>query len=62
MKSKLLVIAAALPLSLLLVACSPDEEPSAMDNNTRNQQQFQNTAADPAGPREISPPSNRANE
>jgi len=62
MKSHLLVVAAALPVSLLLMACSPEEEPSALDNNSRNQQEYQNTATDPAGPREISPPSNMANE
>ncbi|AHY41237.1 hypothetical protein CXK93_01450 [Stutzerimonas decontaminans] len=48
--------------ALALVGCSPDEEESALDNNTRNQQEYQNTATDPAGPREISPPSNRTNE
>ena len=47
---------------LALSGCSPDEEKSALDNNTRNQQEYQNTATDPAGPREISPPSNRTNE
>jgi len=47
---------------LTLVGCSPDDERSALDNNTRNQQEYQNTATDPAGPREISPPSNRTNE
>jgi len=62
MISHLLVVAAALPVSLLLMACSPEEEPSALDNNSRNQQEYQNTATDPAGPREISPPSNMANE
>jgi len=62
MKSHLLVVAAVLPVSLLLMACSPEEEPSALDNNSRNQQEYQNTATDPAGPREISPPSNMANE
>jgi len=41
---------------------SPDDEESALDNNSRNQQEYQNTATDPAGPREISPPSNQANE
>lgn len=52
-------------LSAALVAlagCSPDTEESAMDNNELNQQEFQNTATDPAGPRELSPPSNMANE
>ncbi len=62
MNSKYIGIAAALPLSLLLVACSPDEEPSAMDNVSENQQEYQNTATDPAGPRELSPPSNLSNE
>ena len=47
---------------LALAGCSPDEEESALDNNTRNQQEYQNTATDPAGPRQISPPSNRTNE
>ncbi|AHL77147.1 hypothetical protein CH92_19530 [Stutzerimonas stutzeri] len=62
MKSKCIVAAAALPLSLMLAACSPDDEPSAMDNNSDNQQEYQNTATDPAGPREVSPPSNLSNE
>ncbi|AGA84951.1 hypothetical protein PSCT_00404 [Pseudomonas sp. SCT] len=48
--------------ALAIAGCSPDEEESALDNNTRNQQEYQNTATDPAGPREISPPSNRTNE
>lgn len=61
MKPHVLAIAVALPLSLLLAACSPEEE-SAMDNNSQNQQEYQNTATDPAGPREASPPSNLANE
>ncbi|MCQ4264778.1 hypothetical protein CXK91_15330 [Stutzerimonas stutzeri] len=56
-----LVIAGALT-ALALGGCSPDEEESALDNNTRNQQEYQNTATDPAGPRQISPPSNMANE
>nr|MBF0681132.1 hypothetical protein [Pseudomonas sp.] len=47
--------------ALALAGCSPEEE-SALDNNTRNQQEYQNTATDPAGPRELSPPSNMANE
>jgi len=62
MKSRLIAMTAALPLTLTLVGCSPDEEPSALRNNERNQQEFQNTATDPAGPRELSPPSNLANE
>ncbi|MFI8742024.1 hypothetical protein [Stutzerimonas zhaodongensis] len=62
MKSRLIAMTAALPLALTLVGCSPDEEPSALRNNERNQQEFQNTATDPAGPRELSPPSNLANE
>lgn len=49
-------------LTLALAGCSPDEEESALDNNSRNQQEYQNTATDPAGPRELSPPSNMANE
>lgn len=48
--------------ALTLLGCSPDDERSAYDNNTRNQQEYQNTATDPAGRREISPPSNRTNE
>lgn len=48
-------------LALALAGCSPEEE-SALDNNSRNQQEYQNTATDPAGPRELSPPSNRTNE
>lgn len=63
MKAHTLAFAAALPLTLLLGACSPpDDEPSAMDNISRNQQEYQNTATDPAGPREASPPSNLSNE
>ncbi|MBA1276539.1 MULTISPECIES: hypothetical protein [Pseudomonadaceae] len=62
MKTKYIAVAAALPVALMLSACSPDEEPSAMDNTSENQQEYQNTATDPAGPREISPPSNMANE
>lgn len=58
---------ALLPLTLFIATaavagCSPDTEESAMDNNELNQQEFQNTATDPAGPRELSPPSNMANE
>ncbi len=45
-------------LALSLTGCSPEEE-SALDNNSRNQQEHQNTATDPAGPRELS---NMANE
>ncbi|WP_278413326.1 hypothetical protein [Stutzerimonas kunmingensis] len=48
--------------ALALAGCSPDDEESALDNNSRSQQEYQNTATDPAGPREISPPSNQANE
>ncbi|WP_019339831.1 hypothetical protein [Stutzerimonas stutzeri] len=62
MTSRLIAMTAALPLALTLVGCSPDEEPSALRNNERNQQEYQNTATDPAGPRELSPPSNLANE
>lgn len=62
MQSKCIVAMVAVPFSLLLGACSPDDERSAMDNNSRNQQEYQNTATDPAGPREVSPPSNMANE
>lgn len=62
MKSKYINIAAALPLSLFLAGCSPDDEPSSMDNVSENQQEYQNTATDPAGPREASPPSNLSNE
>lgn len=65
MKSHLWVIAAALPVSVMLMACSPEDEPSALDNNSRNQQEHQNTAAEPAepaGPRETTPPGDMANE
>lgn len=62
MKARLFAMTAALPLVLTLVGCSPDEEPSALRNNERNQQEYQNTATDPAGPREISPPSNMTNQ
>lgn len=50
-------------LGVLLTGCSPeDEERSALDNVEDNAQEYHNTATDPAGPREISPPSNRTNE
>jgi len=62
MKSRLIAITAALPLALTLVGCSPDDEPSALRNVERNQQEYQNTATDPAGPRELSPPSNMTNQ
>lgn len=62
MKSHVWAFAAALPVSLLLMACSPEDEPSALDNNNRNQQEYQNTATEPAGPGETSPPANMANE
>lgn len=62
MTTRLIALAAAIPLTLTLIGCSPDDEPSAMDNNDRNQQEYQNTATDPAGPRELSPPSNMSNE
>lgn len=62
MTIRLIAMAAAVPLALSLIGCSPEDEPSAMDNHDRNQQEFQNTATDPAGPRELSPPSNLANE
>lgn len=48
-------------LALTLGGCSPEEE-SALDNNSRNQQEYQNTATDPAGPRELSPPTNTTGE
>ncbi|MGE4404988.1 hypothetical protein [Pseudomonas sp.] len=48
--------------TLALSGCSPEEEESALDNNSRNQQEYQNTATDPTGPRELSPPSNTPNE
>ncbi|EHY77600.1 MULTISPECIES: hypothetical protein [Gammaproteobacteria] len=56
------LVMVSLLTAMALAGCSPDEEESALDNNTRNQQEFQNTATDPAGPRQISPPSNMANE
>ena len=56
------LVMVSLLTAMALAGCSPDEEESALDNNTRNQQEYQNTATDPAGPREISPPSNRTNE
>jgi hypothetical protein len=62
MKSRLIAMTAALPLALTLAGCSPDDEPSALRNVERNQQEYQNTATDPAGPREISPPSNMTNQ
>ncbi len=55
--------ATAAILILGLAGCSPEQdEESALDNLNRNQQEYQNTATDPAGPRELSPPSNLANE
>ncbi|MGK9066797.1 hypothetical protein [Stutzerimonas chloritidismutans] len=62
MTKRLYAAALALPIAAALAACSPDDERSAMENNERNQQEFQNTATDPAGPREVSPPSNLSNE
>lgn len=63
MTNRLYAAALALPVAAALAACSPeDDEPSAMRNVERNQQEFQNTATDPAGPRELSPPSNLSNE
>lgn len=59
---KWILVMVSLLTAMALAGCSPDEEESALDNNTRNQQEFQNTATDPAGPRQISPPSNMANE
>lgn len=45
-------------LVLPLTGCSPeDEKNSALDNVEDNAQEYHNTATDPAGPREISPPS-----
>lgn len=62
MNSRYIILAAALPLSLVLAGCSPDEEPSAMDNVIENSQEYHNTATDPAGPRELTPPANLPNE
>lgn len=63
MKSHIATAASAAILLLGLAGCSPEqEEESALDNLDRNQQEYQNTATDPAGPRELSPPSNLANE
>ncbi|MCJ0971965.1 hypothetical protein MST27_01100 [Pseudomonas sp. PS1] len=62
MNTRPVAVLLAFPLALLLGACSPDDERSAMENNERNQQEYQNTATDPAGPREVSPPSNLSNE
>jgi len=56
------LVMVSLLTAMALAGCSPDEEESALDNNTRNPQEFHNTATDPAGPRQISPPSNMANE
>ena len=56
------LVMVSLLTAMALAGCSPEEEESALDNNTRHQQEFQNTATDPAGPRQISPPSNMANE
>ncbi|GAB6388496.1 hypothetical protein [Stutzerimonas marianensis] len=63
MKTRLYVAVLALPVAAVLAACSQeDDEPSALRNVERNQQEFQNTATDPAGPRETTPPSNLSNE
>jgi hypothetical protein len=62
MTTRLIALAAAVPLALSLIGCSPEDEATSMDNHDRNQQEFQNTATEPAGPRESSPPSNLSNE
>lgn len=59
---KVSTAASAAILMLALVGCSPEEEESAMDNLDRNQQEYQNTATEPAGPREATPPSNLTNQ
>lgn len=61
MRNKLVATGAGL-LLLALAGCSPEQEESSMDNLNRNQQEYQNTATEPAGPREATPPGNLSNE
>ncbi|EIK54856.1 hypothetical protein YO5_18862 [Stutzerimonas stutzeri TS44] len=55
MKPTTLLLCCALGL---LLGCSPeDEQDSALENVEENAQEYHNTATDPAGPGEVSPPS-----
>lgn len=60
---KLAAVLLCASVGVALAGCSPDaDEPSAMDNVQDNPQEYHNTATEPAGPRELSPPSNLPNE
>ena len=62
-RSNLATAGTAAILMLALVGCSPEQEKeSSLDNLNRNQQEYQNTATEPAGPREATPPGNLSNE
>ena len=62
-QSKLATAGSAVILMLALAGCSPEqEEESSLDNLNRNQQEYQNTATEPAGPREATPPSHLSND
>jgi len=61
-RSILATIGTAAILMLALAGCSPEQEESSLDNLNRNQQEYQNTATEPAGPREATPPSHLSND
>jgi len=44
-----------LAVGLALAGCE-DREPGSLENVEQNPQEYHNTATDPQGPREISPP------
>lgn len=53
----------ALACGALITGCSPeDDEEGALGNYEDNPQEYYNTATDPAGPREINPPSDVPNQ
>lgn len=49
-------------LTLALAGCGREEEESAMDNVTENPQQYYDTTAEPAGPRDHHSPASQPNE
>ncbi len=56
MKAIRLLLCAA--VGTLLVACSPEEDKqSSLDNAEQNSQEYHDTAAEPAGPNKLVPPS-----
>ncbi|MFC3608395.1 hypothetical protein [Stutzerimonas tarimensis] len=60
MKATMLVLCAG--LGLALAGCGREEEESAMDNVTDNPQQYYDTTAEPAGPRDHHSPASQPNE